>query len=372
MSKRKLLIYGAGAIGRGYIPWVFDQEQYEYCYVEANPILRGLLQERGQFTSYMTVGGEYRRQVVQIQACCAPGEEASWLSTADAVVTAVGPRNFSQLRTILSGISIPVLCCENDSTLPTQMRKWTGNDNVVFVIPDVITSSTASVELLSDDPLAIITENGECFIDAGVKPQLPGVCRYVDERELAHQWLAKLYVHNTPHCIAAYLGSLIGVQYLHEAMEHPSVAAVVEGVMHEMVAMLRVRSEVSPSFLTFYQEKELARFRNRLLFDPIARVAREPFRKLEPKDRLLGAAQLCLAAGVIPVNILTGIMAAFYFDSIDDPDAHIRYLRRSMSPEEFLRTIFKLHESEALFILLVERWKDILQQLKDLKHEYQF
>ena len=77
-------------------------------------------------------------------------------------------------------------------------------------------------------------------------------------------------------------------------------------------------------------------------------------------------------AGVLPVNILTGIMAAFYFDSIDDPDAHIRYLRRSMSPEEFLRTIFKLHESEALFILLVERWDDILQQLKELKHEYQF
>lgn len=369
MSKRQLLIYGAGAIGRGYIPWVFPSENYEYFYVEANPILRGLLQERGQFTSYMTVDGEYSKQVVQIQACCAPGEEASWLSTADAVVTAVGPRNFSQLRSVLSGVSIPVLCCENDATLPVQMRKWTGNDNVVFVIPDVITSNTASEELLSDDPLAIITENGECFIDAAMTPQLTGICRYVDQIDLGHQWMAKLYIHNTPHCIAAYLGSLIGVQYLHEAMEHPIVGAIVEGVMIEMVKMLRIRSDLSPSFLTFYQDKELARFRNRLLFDPIARVAREPFRKLGPKDRLLGAAQLCLAAGVIPDNILTGVMAAFYFDDIDDPDAHIRYLRRSMSHEQFLRTIFKLHDGEALFILLLERWEVILKKLKELKNE---
>lgn len=369
MSKRQLLIYGAGAIGRGYVPWVFSPEQYEYRYVEANPTLRKRLQERGQFTTHMTVEGGYRGRVVEIQACCAPGEEAGWLSKADAVITAVGPRNFVGLRPVLTGTRVPVICCENDSALPEQMRKWTENDNVVFAIPDVITSSTASAELLAEDPLAIITENGECFIDAAMGPQLPGECLYVDKRELADQWLAKLYVHNTPHCIAAYLGSLIGVQYLHQAMEHPGVAAVVEGAMHEMVAMLRVRSEMSPDFLTFYRDKELARFRNRLLFDPIARVAREPFRKLEPKDRLLGAAQLCLTAGVVPTHILIGIVAAFYFDSIDDPDAHIRYLRRSMSPEEFLRTIFKLHDSEALFILLVERWNAILGQLKELKHE---
>lgn len=369
MQKRQLLIYGAGAIGRGYIPWVFMPDHYEYRYVEANPALRAQLQTRLRFTTNMTLDGSYRKQVVQIRGCCAPGEEADWIAEADAIITAVGPRHFAGLRAVLSGIKIPVLCCENDATLPGQMRNWTGSNKIVFAIPDVITSNTASPELLAEDPLAIITENGECFIDASMEPQLQGNCRYVGESELAHQWLAKLYVHNTPHCIAAYLGSLIGARYLHQAMEHPGVAAIVEGAMHEMVAMLGVRSDAPPNFLAFYRDKELARFRNRLLCDPIARVAREPFRKLEPKDRLLGAAQLCLAAGVVPTNVLTGIVAAFYFDNIDDPDAHIRYLRRSMSPEEFLRTILKLHDGEALFILLVERWEAIQKQLKEFRYE---
>jgi len=369
-SKGKLLIYGAGAIGRGYLPWIFPPEQYEYIYVEANRILRGLIQERGVFTTYMTtVDGRYLQRTMNVKSCLGPGQEVKWLGEVDAIITAVGPRNFSALRERLVGTRIPIVCCENDATLAEQMRNWTGNDNIVFAVPDVITSNTASKELLAKDPLAIITEHGSCFIDSAMTPHLPGECQYVDNRELARQWLAKLYVHNTPHCIAAYLGSLIGVQYLHQAMEHPGVVAVVEGSMNEMVAMLDTREEMSKSFLTFYRDKELARFSNPLLFDPIERVAREPFRKLEPRERLLGAAQLCLAAGVIPANTLVGIVAAFYFDSVNDPDAHIRYLRRSMSPEEFLRIVFKLNQSEALFILLVERWSEILKQLEELKVE---
>ena len=195
MSKRQLLIFGAGAIGRGYIPWVFEPEKYEYRYVEANPCLRKSLQERREFTSYMTTDGEYRSRVIHIQDCVAPGEEKSWLATADAVITAVGPRNFSQLRSVLTGTNIPVLCCENDSSLPEQMRKWTGNQNVVFAIPDVITSSTANAKQLAEDPLAIVTENGQCFIDSAVNLHLPGNCHYVDKNELALQWLAKLYIH---------------------------------------------------------------------------------------------------------------------------------------------------------------------------------
>ncbi len=368
MAKRNLLIYGAGAIGRGYLPWVFTPQDYDFYYVEADPGLRGLLQARGAFTSHMTAAEGYRSQEIAIAGCCAPGEEAPWRAQADAMVTAVGPRNFLQLQAAIRDFAGPVLCCENDARLPAQMRQLTGHEGVVFAIPDVIVSNTASRDLLAQDPLSLITENGECFIHDRVSPQLPGRGRYVDEQELQHQWLAKLYVHNTPHCIAAYLGSLRGLAYLHEAMADARIAAVVQGAMDEMVAMLRVRSDVRHEFLAFYRDKELARFRNPWLFDPIARVAREPFRKLHPQDRLLGAAQRCLAAGVVPSHLLVGIVAAFCFDRPEDPDAHIRHLRRSMKPRDILQTVFKLQDSEALFMLLCERWPAILAQLEGLAH----
>lgn len=368
MKKRKLLIYGAGAIGRGYLPWVFTPDEYEYYYVESNAVLREALNKHREFTTYMTVDGAYQKLRVSIEECYAPGDEGLSVQDADLIATAVGPRNFASLRSVIAGLKVPVLCCENDSTLPEQMRKWSGNDNVVFVIPDVITSNTASADMLKEDPLAIITERGECFIDERMSPHLPGSCNYINHQDLEHQWLAKLYVHNTPHCVAAYLGSLCGCEYLHQAMENEYIATIVEGAMNEMVNMLRARSGLDSEFLNYYRDKELSRFRNRLLFDPIARVAREPFRKLGHKDRLVGGAQLCLAAGIVPNHILEGIMAAFYFDRADDPDAHIGYLRRSMSPSEFLRTVFKLRESEALFILLVEQWSTIVKRLEKLRN----
>ena len=41
-----------------------------------------------------------------------------------------------------------------------------------------------------------------------------------------------------------------------------------------------------------YMERELRRFRNDLLHDPISRVARDPLRKLAPEDRLIQALNL--------------------------------------------------------------------------------
>jgi len=271
------------------------------------------------------------------------------------------------LEPIFRNIQVPVICCENDANLPEQMRKNTGNPNIVFAIPDVITSSTARDDLLLQDPLAVITEAGTFFADE-YAAIIAGNCAYVDREELAKQWAAKLYIHNTPHCIAAYLGNILGVRYLHEAMQNPLADSIVKGAMLEMERMLEGDLKIDSAFLHFYSGKELARFRNKLLCDPIARVAREPFRKLAPNDRLIGAAQRCLANGIVPQFLMTGIMAAFCFESSDDPDFHIKYLLRSLRPEEFLRTIIRLRESESLYDLLLKNWNANMATIAELKN----
>jgi mannitol-1-phosphate/altronate dehydrogenase len=246
------------------------------------------------------------------------------------------------------------------------MRKATGKKNIVFAIPDVITSSTAPVNFLEKDPLSIITEQGKCFIDNSVQ-SLGGDCEYVDLAELKTQWQAKLYIHNTPHCIAAYFGSLLDVEYLHNAMEHPLVVAIINGTMNEMRSMLHVRYNIAPEFLLYYANKEVQRFSNLLLCDPISRVAREPFRKLARNERLIGAASLCLSAGIIPDNLIKGIMAAFCFDKKNDPDFHIKFLINSLAPADFLRVIIGLRPGEALFELLIERWNENLELINNIR-----
>jgi len=363
---KKILIYGAGAIGRGYLPWVFSPQDYDYYFVESNSNLRNLINERKSYSTFKTTPFGYVEMNVPVKVCYSPGEEKSIISTFDAVATAVGPRNFLGLKDSLMNTTVPVISCENDSLMPAILSKMTNNPNIVFAIPDVITSCTAPAELLKNDPLSITTEDGVCFIDEKVA-HLKANASYVSKEELVKQWAAKLYIHNTPHCVTAYFGSIIGVTYLHESMENSVVSKIVEGCMREMEQMLIKKYNIDKDFLAFYSNKELSRFRNKLLFDPIARVAREPFRKLASNDRLIGAANLCLSSGIVPTNLITGIMSAFCFESDNDPDFHIKFLMNGLSSEEFLRTIIGLHDHDALFSLLIEHWNENLKLINNLK-----
>ena len=253
-------------------------------------------------------------------------------------------------------------------SLVNTLRNLTGSNHIYFGIPDVITSNTAPEKLLYKDPLSIVTEDGQCFVDSDAK-ELGGSIKYVDRDELKKQWMAKLYIHNTAHCVAAYLGSQCGKTYLHEGMQINMICNIVKGVMKEMQDMLLTRYKIESKFLKFYAKKELSRFSNLLLYDPITRVAREPFRKLAPNNRLIGAAQLALFCGIVPENLIIGILSAFLYDKENDPDNNIKYLVNALSPESFLKLIIRLDPYEALYLLILDRWDSIMTKLKKLPHE---
>ena len=238
--KPVILIYGAGAIGRGYVPWVFDPEQYTLRFVEKDPELRSQLKARGKFTSYCTRSGRYVRRVVTADKVYAPGEEKSDMEQFNAIVTAVGPRNVIDMISTIEMSRCPIVLFENDDALADVLQRMLPNHVVCFGVPDVITSNTAPVDLLATDPLSVVTEDGVCFIDDRAA-SIGGNCRYVSKAELRIQWLAKLFVHNTPHCIAAYLGALSNKIYLHEGMQSPAIYQIVQGAMQEMRDMLITR-----------------------------------------------------------------------------------------------------------------------------------
>src|SRR3989344_3079155 len=364
--KKKMLIYGAGAIGRGFMPWVFPPSEFLYYFVEINPHIRQLLNHRKKFQTLKTVGGAYETRGVVAEYCYAPDEDCTITPAVDVVVLAVGPRNVLSLSENLKNITVPIICAENDASVPKLVTSMTRNKNAVFAIPDVITSNTAPPEILTHDPLTTVSEDGVCYIDERVS-YLGGNATYVSSETLEKEWKAKLYLHNTPHCIAAYLGSFVGALYIHEAMQFPKVRAVVAGSMNEMRAMLLKHFQLDRQFVNWYAEKELKRFSNALLCDPVSRVAREPFRKLAPNERLIGAAELCLGSGIIPEHIMIGIMAAFYYNNSGDNDSNIQYLVRALEPKDFLKVVMQLGENEALGNLLCDRWNGNLATITNMK-----
>jgi mannitol-1-phosphate/altronate dehydrogenase len=225
---------------------------------------------------------------------------------------------------------------------------------------------------LADDPLTVITEDGVLFVDDEARrPELRGNINFIPNAELLEkQWRAKLYIHNTPHCIAAYLGALLDKQFLHEAMEVVEVNAIVEGVMHEMQTSLKLGWDIPHEFLDWYANKELSRFRNKLLCDPITRVAREPIRKLELDGRLIGAANICLSKGFIPENIFVGIVAALLFKGREDKDRHLPFIRDAVDRDYLLTYVLGLRKGEAIELALSESYENIKRRLLALVTKY--
>jgi hypothetical protein len=367
-DRELILIFGAGAIGRGFMPWVFPEHRYRFGFVDTNERLIEDLRRRGSYTTYMAdPSGGFRQRSIPVSGAWRLSD--FHMANVELPVTcyvAVGPRRVVEAVAPLAGYRRPIVLLENDDKSVDVAKATLNQDNVYFAIPDVIASNTASPEHLADDPLALHTENGTLHIDARAAV-VEGEIDYCNTDELRKQWLAKLYLHNTPHCIAAYLGAFLRQTYIHDVMAIPKAERIVRGSVEEMLKALKLGWDIPHGFLDWYAEKELRRFSNVALHDPIARVAREPFRKLQLDGRLIGAALMCMKAGFIPVNILTGIVAAVLFDDGRDPDRHIIFAKDFLPPSIVFSYLLQLRPGEPLHAILADHFSDIVGRLDALR-----
>lgn len=350
-------IVGAGAIGRGYVPWLFEQGRASFHFIDRNTELVEGLSSELIYTSHMTVEGQYQSQVVRISSLSS--DVADLPLDLDVAYVAVGTRAFPEVIERFPASTFPIVCLENDPGVVDIARRIRPDLRFFFAVPDVIASPTSPAVLRDTDRLSLVTESGQCFIENSehLKAFDSGMTQ-ISERDLEEQWKAKLYIHNTPHCIAAYLGHAAGMTYIHQAMRVESIREVVQGAVGEMVQTVHAKFGIQMEFLQNYGRKELSRFSNELLCDPVERVAREPFRKLQPRERLIGAAQLALSVGVFPENILTGIVAASTYDHAGDTDSHIRILSAGMPAPTFAEIILGISRDSALFDGLTGSWNE--------------
>jgi mannitol-1-phosphate 5-dehydrogenase len=132
----------------------------------------------------------------------------------------------------------------------------------------------------------------------------------------------KLWLVNGLHAAVAYLGAQRGYRRIDEAMRDPVIQRIVEGAAAESAAALQHLHPVfSREELTEYAGRSLARFRDPRLSDPIARVARDPLRKLGAGDRLCGPARVAVDAGLPARDLARAIAAALAYRAPDDPSA---------------------------------------------------
>ena len=165
------------------------------------------------------------------------------------------------------------------------------------------------------DPLVFVGDPPSAFaVEApALRGPVPRIAGIVPTDHYEAEVQRKLYTYSAGHAACAYLGYLKGYHYIHTAVRDPEIRAAVRAAMAEGQRGVAARHGAALAGTDADLDAILARFANAGLADPIARVGRDPRRKLSANDRLVGAARLAAACGSTPEMLALAVAAALVF-----------------------------------------------------------
>jgi mannitol-1-phosphate 5-dehydrogenase len=152
--------------------------------------------------------------------------------------------------------------------------------------------------------------------------ELPGFRRgitvFEEKPDLLPFEHAKLYGHNAAHALLGYLLRERGATFVKDARAYPDVLRYVRTAFLDEsgTALCRAHAGLDPLFtpagLVAYADDLLERMLNPNLRDTVARVTRDPARKLGWDDRLIGTMRMALRQEIEPVRFARGAAAALH------------------------------------------------------------
>jgi mannitol-1-phosphate 5-dehydrogenase len=385
---KEAVIFGAGAVGRGFLGQLFSESGYRVTFIDVDPLLLEAFNRRGAYTIRLaTNAGVEEIAIGPVRGLHASDREAvaEALAQAEVGATAVGAGALKHVapavalgieRRARAGVADPfnLIICENlkgaagvmralvVDALPPQHHPFMAA-HVGFV--DTVIARMApplTPELRAQDPSLIIVEPyKELPVDragfAGDPPEIVGMIPYAPFSFFTER---KLYIHNAGHAVLAYLGYLKGCEYGYEALADDEIYFQARGAMEESALALTRKYHPPSGALLATIEDLLVRFGNRALGDTVLRLGRDPIRKLAHSDRLVGAALNALAQGVTPVHLVTGIAAALRFDPPEDPVAvELQAKLRQDGIERTLSDVCGLSPGEPLFEMVMARHQSL-------------
>ena len=272
-----------------------------------------------------------------------PDAVADAVAQADVVMTGVGIANLSALTPLVARglwqrsraqgvVPLNVVACENLPGAGAYLRHQVLSAAPIEQAMAVDAVGGFSAALTRRVMTGGDVEGGELrftvsgppdlVIDAqGLKQPFPPLAGVMLTDEFGTLVLRKLYLLNCAQAVAAYLGSREGCRLLHEAASHPRVLPVVEGAVREARDALVAEFPRQREGIHREAAQVVDTVADPALGDTVARVAREPRRKLGPLERLVGPARLAYKHDLPCDHLCAGIGAALAYDDPADADA---------------------------------------------------
>ncbi|MBO7762883.1 MAG: mannitol dehydrogenase [Clostridia bacterium] len=335
----KAVMYGGGNIGRGFIGMLLSASGFEVQFVDVvDAVIETLNRDHTYPVRIISSEGHEDIDVKNVSAVDGkdPAAVAEAIANADIMATAVGVNVLKFIiPNILAGLRLRkerglppfnIIICENlmdanhviEGMLKEKMteeeKAWM-DENVGLVEASIGRMVPVQTDEMKDgNPMRVCVEKyGFLPVDKDAfKGEIPAIRNMVPFSPFDFYLKRKLYVHNMGHATCAYLGDLLGLEYIYQSIDRDEVYLIVRGAMEESARALSKKYGVALEEILLHITDLLNRFTNAALKDTCKRVGGDPARKLSPADRLIGSSSLALEVGVTPAYIAIGAAAGLH------------------------------------------------------------
>lgn len=337
---KKAIQFGAGNIGRGFIGALLSKAGYHVVFADVNEEIISKINEDKCYTIHVMDVACYDEKVENISGVISTSEAIlEEIKQAEIITTAVGPVVLPRIASTLAngiklrkseGITIPlnIIACENaikaSSQLEEEIKKYLEEEELAY-LEEFVGFPNCSVDRIvppvkSENILDVVVEgfyewNVERSAFKGEIPEIAGM-------NLADNLMAyierKLFTLNTGHAITAYFGYLKGYETVDESIKDEVIYDFVKKAMIESGQGLIEKYQFDEETHLKYIDKIINRFKNPYLKDDVARVGREPLRKLNENDRLIKPLMTARGYDLNTDHLLLGVGAVLHYDNKED------------------------------------------------------
>lgn len=337
---KKAIQFGAGNIGRGFIGALLSKAGYHVVFADVNTEIINKINSDKKYTIHVmdTICSE--EEISNISGVISTSDEIyKEIVEAEIITTAVGPVVLPRIApTIAKGIALRkekgiktylnIIACENaiksSSQLEEEVKKYLNEEEIEY-LKEFVGFPNCSVDRIvppvkSENILDVVVEN---YYEWNVeKSAFKGEIPKIEGMNLVDNLMAyierKLFTLNTGHAITAYFGYLKGYETIEESIKDEVIYGFVKNAMIESGKGLIAKYNFDEEAHYKYIDKIIDRFKNPYLKDDVARVGREPLRKLNENDRLIKPLITARGFNINTDNLLLGVGAALHYDNKED------------------------------------------------------
>lgn len=332
--------FGAGNIGRGFIGALLEKAGYHVIFADVNEAVINKINEDKTYTIHVMDVECKDEKVNNISAVISTSDEMiDKIAESEIVTTAVGlvilPRIASTIaegikRRIQNKVNFPlnIIACENaikaSSQLKEEVKKYLNEDELKYM-NEFVGFPDCSVDRIvppvkSENFIDVVVEN---YYEWNVEQSaFKGEIPKIEGMNLADNLMAyierKLFTLNTGHAMTSYFGFLKDYSTIDESIKDEKIYNIVKSAMQESGLGLIKKYGFDKDAHFKYIDKIISRFKNPYLKDDVARVGREPLRKLSDSDRLIKPLMTAKGYGLSVDNLILGVAAALHYDNKDD------------------------------------------------------